>query len=119
MYHISQKSNTDTVIVSASLENELHEVSSDGKCQLFYKHADMIRPGSIDVDKGGNVYVCGEGSASVHQISHDGKHIGVLLDSSNGLKEPSAIAVKPDGRRFFVADTGDGNKNVIRVYEFR
>ena len=119
LFHISKKAASDTIIASIQNEQKLYRLSPDGTKSEFYKGADLSSPGSIAVDKRGNFYVCGEKSANVHQVSHDGCRLRILLDSSNGLKEPSAIVFQPNGWRFFVADAGDGNQNTIHVYKLQ
>ncbi|XP_069142113.1 uncharacterized protein [Argopecten irradians] len=50
----------------------------------------------IDVDKEGNVYVCGCNSHNVIQMSEDGTNVRELLTSSDGIERPSAISVCKD-----------------------
>ncbi|XP_069142131.1 uncharacterized protein [Argopecten irradians] len=50
----------------------------------------------IDVDREGNVYVCGRVSLNVMQMSGDGTDVRELLTSSDEIKPPRAISVWED-----------------------
>ncbi|XP_033757655.1 probable E3 ubiquitin-protein ligase TRIM8 [Pecten maximus] len=47
----------------------------------------------LDVDIDGNVYVCGQASTNVIQMSCDGTNVRELLTSSDGVDTPRAISV--------------------------
>ncbi|XP_021372282.1 uncharacterized protein LOC110462595 [Mizuhopecten yessoensis] len=86
------------------------------------RHTDVMKVGvvrralGIDVDREGNIYVCGEKSDNVVQISGDGKHVRELLTLSDGIKSPWAIAVRGDS--FVVIDkTSTSARNNIRVFQ--
>lgn len=64
-----------------------------------------------DVDREGNVYLCGRQSKNIVQVSPSSGS-RVLLTAVNGLKEPSTIAVYED--KFLVADVAS---NEIGIYE--
>ncbi|XP_060082951.1 uncharacterized protein LOC132562232 [Ylistrum balloti] len=86
------------------------------------RHTDVLkvdvvrRASGIDMDREGNIYVCGNVSHNVIQMSWDGTHVRELLTSSDGMRTPWAIAVRGD--RFVVTNnSGTDERNYIRVYQ--
>ncbi|XP_021377858.1 tripartite motif-containing protein 2-like [Mizuhopecten yessoensis] len=70
----------------------------------------------IDVDREGNIYVCGKDSHNVVQMSWDGTHFRELLMSSDGMKYPYAISVRGD--TFVVHSWGSTDQDCyIRVFQ--
>ncbi|XP_021340385.1 uncharacterized protein LOC110441535 [Mizuhopecten yessoensis] len=69
----------------------------------------------IDVDREGNIYVCGGGSNNVVQLSVDGTHVRELLTSSDGMFNQSAIAVCGD--TFVVNYNSAQDINYISVFQ--
>ncbi|XP_033726123.1 uncharacterized protein LOC117315830 [Pecten maximus] len=82
------------------------------------RHTDVMKvgvvwcPRGIDVDREGNIYVCGYSSHNVVHMSGDGTHARELLTSSNWMNNPMAISV--NGDKFVVTNLND---NHIRVFE--
>ena len=69
-------------------------------------------PVGIAADNHGCVYVCGNGSCDIYQLSGDGQRIRLLLD---GLPHPRAIAFDAYGDRCLV--TSDGSfKSTVQIY---
>ncbi|XP_033745674.1 uncharacterized protein LOC117331185 [Pecten maximus] len=62
-------------------------------------HTDVLKVGVVDattginVDREGNVYVCGRISGNVIQLSGDGTNVRELLTSSDGIENLRAISV--------------------------
>ncbi|XP_021340390.1 uncharacterized protein LOC110441539 [Mizuhopecten yessoensis] len=71
----------------------------------------------IDVDREGNIYVCGGESNNIVQMSGDGTHVRELLTSSDGITYPRAIAVCGD--TFVVTNTSitDDERDYIRIFQ--
>ncbi|XP_033730349.1 uncharacterized protein LOC117319693, partial [Pecten maximus] len=68
-------------------------LSADKRHTEVMKVGVVSRPWGIDVDREGNIYVCGYSSNNVVQMSWDGTHVRELLTSSDGMKYPMAISV--------------------------
>ncbi|XP_021354935.1 uncharacterized protein LOC110451328 [Mizuhopecten yessoensis] len=68
----------------------------------------------VDVDPEGNVYVCGQDSNNVVQVSANGTKIRELLTSMNGINKPRAISVCGDK---FVVTNQSSYENEIHVYQ--
>ncbi|XP_069142158.1 uncharacterized protein [Argopecten irradians] len=84
-------------------------------------HTDVLKVGvvegttGIDVDREGNVYVCGFNSHNVIQMSGDGTNVRELLTSSYGIERPRAISVCEDK----VVITNKSTKQQNFVYLFQ
>ncbi|XP_033731711.1 tripartite motif-containing protein 2-like [Pecten maximus] len=84
------------------------------------RHTDVMKvgvvryPRGIDVDREGNIYVCGYSSHNVVQMSGDGTHVRELLTSSDGIHRPWAISV--NGGKFVVTNYGNTNIRVFELY---
>ncbi|XP_021346691.1 transcription intermediary factor 1-beta-like [Mizuhopecten yessoensis] len=69
----------------------------------------------IDVDKEGNIYVCGMDSHNIVQMSRDGAHVRELLTTSEGVHNPCSLAVRGD--TFVVTSTSNTDEdNYIAVF---
>ncbi|XP_021377862.1 uncharacterized protein LOC110465969 [Mizuhopecten yessoensis] len=100
--------NTEDVVVSRLSADKLH--------------TDVMKVGvvrdveGIDIDREGNIYVCGNSSHNVVQMSGDGTHVRELMTSSEGMKSPQAIAVR--GTMFVVTSWGSTDQDsCIQVFQ--
>ena len=88
-------------------------VTMKGDFRFRYSENYLKLPTGIAADNHGCVYVCGNGSCDIHQLSRDGKRIRLLMD---GLHHPRAISFDPYEERFLV--TSDGSyKSIVHIYE--
>ncbi|OWF54247.1 tripartite motif-containing protein 2-like isoform X1 [Mizuhopecten yessoensis] len=69
----------------------------------------------IDVDREGNLYVCGSSSNNVIQMSGDGRNIRELLTSSDGIKRPRAISVWED--RIVITNGSKYQNNFVHMFQ--
>ncbi|XP_069108982.1 LOW QUALITY PROTEIN: uncharacterized protein [Argopecten irradians] len=69
----------------------------------------------IDVDNDGNLYVCGQKSKNVVQISACGTRIRELLTVKDGIDKPRAISVRGD--RLVVTNESSADRNNVNVYQ--
>jgi hypothetical protein len=53
-------------------------MTSDGSCLFTYTDAALSRARGVDVDDEGNLYICGNVSNNIHQVSPDGEKIKLL-----------------------------------------
>jgi hypothetical protein len=58
--------------------DELFAVTEEGEIKFRYKHSKLRGVNGVSVDASGNVYVCGNGSRNVHQVTADGQHKSIL-----------------------------------------
>ncbi|XP_021377877.1 transcription intermediary factor 1-beta-like [Mizuhopecten yessoensis] len=92
------------------------------RLSLDKRHTDVMKVGVVsgargkDVDREGNIYVCGFYSNNVVVMSGDGTHVRELLTSSEGNCIPWAIAVRGD--TFVVTSRNCRDQdNYIRVFQ--
>ncbi|XP_021345626.1 uncharacterized protein LOC110445377 [Mizuhopecten yessoensis] len=69
----------------------------------------------IDVDRQGNLYVCGYSSNNVLQMSGDGRNIRELLTSSDGIEHPRAISVWED--RMVITNESEDQINFVHLFQ--
>ena len=99
--------------VSDECNNTVTGITMKGDFRFKYSEKYLKLPTGIAADNHGCVYVCGNGSCDIHQLSRDGKRIRLLMD---GLPHPRAISFDPYEERFLV--TGDGSyKSIVHIYE--
>ncbi|XP_069142191.1 tripartite motif-containing protein 2-like [Argopecten irradians] len=85
-------------------------------------HTDVLKVGvvngttGIDVDREGNVYVCGFNSHNVIQMSGDGTNVRELLTSSDGIKRPRAISVWGDKVVITLSKKSD-QRNFVQLFQ--
>lgn len=69
----------------------------------------------IDIDSQENLYVCGQASNNVVQISKYGTRVRKLLTSSDGMDKPRAISVWGD--QFVITNQSSRDRNYIHVFQ--
>ncbi|XP_069142202.1 uncharacterized protein [Argopecten irradians] len=86
-------------------------------------HTDVLKVGvvkgtaGIDVDREGNVYVCGGSSHNVIQMSGDGTNVRELLTSSDGIELPRAISVWGD-KVVITSSASSEQRNFVHLFQF-
>ncbi|XP_033761120.1 uncharacterized protein LOC117342928 [Pecten maximus] len=104
-----------SLVVSNADEIAVFKLSSDvHKCVLRLGLVNGAM--GIDIDREGNLYVCGQGSNNIVQLSVYGTRIRELLTSKDGINKPRAISVYGD--KFVVTNQSARNCNDIHVYQF-
>ncbi|XP_069142153.1 LOW QUALITY PROTEIN: tripartite motif-containing protein 10-like [Argopecten irradians] len=85
-------------------------------------HIDVLKVGvvkgttGIDVDREGNVYVCGRASHNVIQMSGDGTNVRQLLTSSDEIKRLRAISVLGDKVVITLSKNSD-QRNFVQLFQ--
>ncbi|XP_069142189.1 tripartite motif-containing protein 2-like [Argopecten irradians] len=86
-------------------------------------HTDVLKVGvvegttGIDVDREGNVYVCGQNSHNVIQMSGDGTEVRELLTSYDGIEYPRAISVWGDKLVITSRARSTAQQNFVRLFQ--
>lgn len=100
------------VYVSDECNDNVIGITMKGEFRFRLSESYHKLPVGISADNHGCVYVCGNGSCDIQQISGDGQRSRLLMD---GMSHPRAIAFDPYGDRFLV--TSDGSyKSSVQVY---
>ncbi|XP_069131124.1 E3 ubiquitin-protein ligase TRIM56-like [Argopecten irradians] len=116
-WYLTHDSVTGDSIVSVDTNNTGDAVVS--RLSADKRHTDVMKVGGvvigargIDVDREGNIYVCGWDSHNVVQMSGDGTRVRELLTTTDGVEEPTAIVVRGDK---FVISIG----NYIHIFQLQ
>lgn len=116
LYYLAYDPRHQDVIVSLYTETEgatvVHRLSMEKKTTDVSKVGVVKHGLGVDVDRDGNVYVCGKTSNNVVQISRDGTIVRELVTSTSGLKDPYAISVYGD--KFVVSNV---NMNFVQIFQ--
>lgn len=100
------------VYVSDECNDTVIGLTMHGDFRFKHSHPYLKMPVGLAADSHGCVYVCGNGSGDIYQLSRDGERIRLLVD---GLPHPRAIAFDPYSDRFLV--TSDGSyKSTVQIY---
>ncbi|XP_021366318.1 uncharacterized protein LOC110458754 [Mizuhopecten yessoensis] len=108
----------DTIV---SVSNTITGDVAVSRLSADKRHMDVMKVGvvsdarGIDLDREGNIYVCGNSSHNVVQMSGAGTHVRELLTSSEGMDSPQAIAV--GGDKILVTSDSTDQENYIRVFQ--
>ena len=88
----------------------LHCITLDGVPVFQYSHAQLQETIGVTVDFAGNIYVCGNASKNVHQLSSDGKLQRIMFKEITST--PYCIAFWKDNGRALI-----GCKNGVLIYD--
>ncbi|OWF52050.1 uncharacterized protein LOC110448282 [Mizuhopecten yessoensis] len=119
-YYLTYDPNSGDVIVSLHSDTvgatAVYRLSPDGTTTEIAK-VGLVRNGNgVDVDREGNVYVCGRASNNVVQISQDGNKVRELVTPSEDLREPLTLSVCDN--KFVVSNDDLDTSKYIKIYEF-
>ncbi|XP_071145775.1 uncharacterized protein [Mytilus edulis] len=101
--------NGDTYYIHANSRKDY--ICTDGKsvskmvnnAKVFtYKSDKFSNQRGIDIDRDGNVYICGNGTSNLHQLDKDGKLVRIIPVGSIGIKRPYVIRFKKNINQFLV-----------------
>ncbi|XP_076086412.1 uncharacterized protein LOC143057066 [Mytilus galloprovincialis] len=101
--------NGDTYYIHANSRKDY--ICTDGKsvskmvnnAKVFtYKSDKFLNPRGIDIDRDGNVYICGNVASNLHQLDKDGKLVRIIPVDSIGIKRPYVIRFKKNSNQFLV-----------------
>ncbi|KAK3087327.1 hypothetical protein FSP39_004715 [Pinctada imbricata] len=79
----------------------LYCVTSDGNTIFKYSHKHLRVPMGIAVDERGNVYVTGNHSNNIHQVSPEGALIQIITPDDEGFRKP--IILVNDADKLYVS----------------
>ncbi|XP_069139052.1 uncharacterized protein [Argopecten irradians] len=122
-YHLVSCPNQKGTFASLSTSKAIDAKAIDAvvtklstEVQTCIMRVGLVKNGmGIDMDRDGNLYVCGQRSNNVVQMSPDGTRIRELLTSKDGIDSPRAISVWGD--KFVVTNESLENRNCIDVYQ--
>ncbi|KAH3774349.1 uncharacterized protein LOC127846431 [Dreissena polymorpha] len=83
-------------------------VDMKGARVFQYLNDSLENARGLTVDNLGRYYVCGTGSSNVHQVSHDGKLLGVVLTEKD-VPQPQAVCYQQSKRLLLLTAVGNDN----------
>ncbi|OWF42513.1 probable E3 ubiquitin-protein ligase MID2 [Mizuhopecten yessoensis] len=97
-YHLAHDPRKGQILVSHSSKSgvAVSSLTTDRRNKSLLNAGIVTDPSGIDVDNEGNIYVCGEASNNVLQMSSDGTNVRELLTLWDGVTRPQAISVCGD-----------------------
>ncbi|KAL3892077.1 hypothetical protein ACJMK2_004314 [Sinanodonta woodiana] len=108
---------TNSVIyISDETAHKLVAYSMTWDVLFTYTNQNLTNSTGIDIDREGNIYLCGYNSQCVQQISAEGKIIKVLISKKEENKKPLDIIFYRDMDSFIVTY---GKCDIAEVYELR
>jgi hypothetical protein len=87
----------------------------DGESMFEYSHSDLTYPTGVTTDVEGNMYVCGQKSNNIHQVSPDGSQSRIILDSEK-ITSPYQICFNKHGDTFVVTAHLNETNDTVHVY---
>ncbi|XP_069104351.1 transcription intermediary factor 1-beta-like [Argopecten irradians] len=114
---------TETEDILVSTESNTNRQVAVSRLSPDKRRTDVMKVGvvrgsaGIDVDREGNIYVCGTRSHNIVQMSGDGTRVRDLLTSTDGVQYPRAVAV--NGEKFVVSNVSDtaDDRSFIRIFQ--
>ncbi|KAK3577193.1 hypothetical protein CHS0354_037533 [Potamilus streckersoni] len=107
------------IYVSCFRPSAVYVYSIDGTLIFTYKHNALDGARGVAVDRDENIYVVGENSVNIHQVSPNGTPLHVF--SAGIPKGPEAICFTSSGDKFFLM--GDyllmGDRKLVLIFELK
>jgi hypothetical protein len=94
---------------------EVIGLTENGDVRFRYRHPELVGPCGIAVDGEDNIYVCGNYSHNIHQLSSEAQHIRIL--PSGNVQKPRCISFQPDSTNFLFTNDSEGDdSNIVRHF---
>ncbi|KAL3854787.1 hypothetical protein ACJMK2_014036 [Sinanodonta woodiana] len=107
------------IYVSCFTPSAVYVYSIDGKPIFTYEHKTLVGARGVAVDREENMYVVGEKSLNIHQVSPNGAPLQVFYDGIP--KSPGAICFATSGDEFVLM--GDfhviGDRKLVQIFELK
>ncbi|XP_052224252.1 E3 ubiquitin-protein ligase TRIM71-like [Dreissena polymorpha] len=107
------------LVITDSERHSVNFLSLDGRLLHCFKASGLKCPMGLGVDDQGNVFVCGNQSSNVHQLSEDGQTLRMILQPADGVENPAHIAFQLYGNKFFVSDSKISARDVIKIFRWK
>ncbi|KAK3600142.1 hypothetical protein CHS0354_031412, partial [Potamilus streckersoni] len=107
------------IYVSCFRPSAVYVYSIDETLLFTYKHNALDGARGVAVDRDGNIYVVGEKSVNIHQVSPNGSPLQIF--SAGIPKSPEAICFASSGDKFILI--GDlhiiGDRKLVQIFELK
>jgi hypothetical protein len=89
--------------------------TKDERKQFTYSSPMLSNPRGIDVDVEGNVYIVGNGSNNIHQITSEGEHIRTISTKDFGISKPWVLRFQPNSAVFLLTSYDTGKVLICKI----
>ena len=90
-FHMTSIHGGRHIVVSDSGTNRVTCLDTEGGVVFVYEDKQLKNPTSLTTDGHGSVFIIGQYSGNVHQITENGTRLGVILSEVQGLNWPGGI----------------------------
>ncbi|XP_045178016.2 uncharacterized protein LOC123538115 [Mercenaria mercenaria] len=101
-HYVAVSPENENIYVSDCVNNTVTSLDLDGKVKAIYKDNDLKEPYQLTVDECGSVYVCGQSSNNIHQLSSNLAKVNILLDKHHGIDLPVSVTYCQKNNRLYV-----------------
>lgn len=116
-HNLAYDEHSDRIVATLAASYVAVVTLSNGSQNEVLKTGVVSDVTGVDVDRDGNIYVCGQASNNVVMIPADGTKVRELLTSVDGISRPLAISVYGD--RFVVSCVSLQQQSEVHVYRMR
>ena len=109
-FHMSSVYGGKRIVVSDSGTNKVTCLDVDGGIVFVYNDRELKVPTSLATDGHGSIYIIGQYTGTVHQITENGLKLGIILSDRDGLRWPGGIAFDNWNNRLILQANGFEDK---------
>ena len=114
-WNLSSDNKGQRIIVSDYGNHTVTCINVDGKVEYQFEDANLNGPTSIAMDDEENMFILGQRSHNVYQMTRKREKLGQILTREDGLEYPGAIIYNPVNKTFILQVRGWSDK--IQVYK--
>jgi sugar lactone lactonase YvrE len=89
--------------------------TKDERKQFTYSSPTLSYPRGIDVDVEGNIYIVGNTSKNIHQITSEGEHVRTISTTDFGISSPWVLRFKPNSAVFLLTSINTGKAVICKI----
>ena len=109
-FHMTSVQGGRRIVVSDSGTDCVTCLDPEGGVVFVYEDKQLKIPTSLTTDGHGSIYVIGQYSGNVHQITENGVKVGIILSEVHGLTWPGGIAYDSWNSSLILQANGFENK---------
>jgi hypothetical protein len=89
--------------------------TKDERKRFRYSSRKLRDPRGMDVDMEGNVYIVGNASNNIHQITSEGKYVRTISTTHFGITSPWILRFKPNSVVFLLTSFNSGKVLICKI----
>ena len=102
LHYLAVNPDTEIIYASDAVTNTVSSITFEGKVIAVFKDSQLSRPYELTVDESGAVFVCGQETNNVQQLSSDLTRVKTLLNENDGVNIPVGISLCQKNKRLCV-----------------